>query len=85
MDGRLHAPEDPQPCEAASSRLRGAVLALAAAWLWLLLFAGNGGHGFDLSCWQAWSAGIATHGLGGAYATPNLDYLPRGSSGRLRG
>jgi hypothetical protein len=52
------------------------MLALAAAWLWILLFAGNGGHGFDLSCWRSWSAGIAAHGLGGAYATPGLDYLP---------
>jgi Gpi18-like mannosyltransferase len=52
------------------------VLALAAAWAWLLLFTGNGGHGFDLACWRAWSAGIAAHGLGGAYATPGLDYLP---------
>lgn len=60
----------------ARARLRAATLALVAAWLWLLLFASNGGHPFDLSCWQDWSGGIAEHGLGGVYETPGLDYLP---------
>ena len=62
--------------ESAEARLRAAVLALTAAWAWLVLFAGNGGYGNDLACWRASSAGIAAEGLGGAYATPGVDYLP---------